>query len=76
MVKRAAFSAPQLAAACHTSYRTLHQRSTQAAGQSPLDYLQALRMEHAKVLLEDGHRAGGDRRPGGVFECGVVSAAI
>ncbi len=50
-----AFSAPQLAAACHTSYRTLHRRFTLAAGQPPLDYLQALRMEHAKLLLEDGH---------------------
>ena len=46
------FSAEELAAALHVSYRTLHRRFTAAAGMPPLAYLQALRVEHAKELLE------------------------
>jgi transcriptional regulator GlxA family with amidase domain len=42
-----------LAAALHVSYRTLHRRFQAAVGMAPLAYLQALRVEHAKVLLED-----------------------
>lgn len=48
------FSARDLAAACHVSYRTLHRRFHAATGQSPLAYLQTLRVEQAKVLLESG----------------------
>jgi len=46
------FSAQELAAALHVSYRTLHRRFAAAAGMPPLAYLQALRVEHAKELLE------------------------
>lgn len=50
------FSAPALAAACHVSYRTLHRRFRAAAGQGPLEYAQALRIEEAKRRLEDGRQ--------------------
>lgn len=45
-------AAPQLAAALHVSYRTLHRRFNSAAGMPPLAYRQALRIECAKELLE------------------------
>lgn len=51
------FSVCDLAAACHVSYRTLHRRFREAAGLPPLDYLQTLRVERAKTLLEEGHLA-------------------
>jgi transcriptional regulator GlxA family with amidase domain len=46
------FSASQLAAALHVSYRTLHRHFKHAAGMPPLAYRQALRIERAKELLE------------------------
>lgn len=46
-------STQALAGALHVSYRTLHRRFSAAAGMPPLTYLQALRVEHAKELLED-----------------------
>ena len=49
----AAFAgAEALAAAVHVSYRTLHRRFVVAAGMPPLAYLQALRIERAKEMLE------------------------
>lgn len=48
----AAISPSKLAAELHVSYRTLHRRFNGAAGMPPLAYLQALRVEHAKELLE------------------------
>lgn len=48
----ATLSAPALAAALHVSYRTLHRHFNVAAGMPPLAYLQALRVERAKELLE------------------------
>lgn len=45
-------SALALAAALNVSYRTLHRRFDAAAGMAPLAYLQALRVEQAKELLE------------------------
>ncbi|MBI4985996.1 MAG: helix-turn-helix domain-containing protein [Rhodocyclales bacterium] len=48
------FSADALAAACHSSYRNLHRRFSAAAGMSPQEYMQALRVERAKALLEGG----------------------
>ncbi|MBS1230400.1 MAG: transcriptional regulator, AraC family with amidase-like domain [Proteobacteria bacterium] len=45
-------STPALADALHVSYRTLHRRFQAAAGMAPLAYLQELRVEHAKALLE------------------------
>lgn len=48
----AAFSTVELAAALHVSYRTLHRRFNAVAGLAPLAYLHALRVEHAKALLE------------------------
>ncbi len=45
-------SAQDLAAALHVSYRTLHRRFNAATGMPTLAYLQALRVEHAKELLE------------------------
>ncbi len=44
-----------LAEAMHVSYRTLHRRFIDLAGMAPLAYLQALRIERAKELLEDSH---------------------
>ena len=46
-------SAEDLAAALNVSYRTLHRRFDAGAGMAPLAYLQALRIEQAKALLED-----------------------
>ncbi len=45
-------SAQVLAAALNVSYRTLDRRFDAAAGMAPLAYLQALRVEQAKELLE------------------------
>jgi len=45
-------STQELAAALAVSYRTLHRRFVAAAGMPPLAYLQALRIEHARELLE------------------------
>lgn len=41
-----------LAAALHVSYRTLHRRFVAGTGMPPLAYLQALRVEKAKEMLE------------------------
>lgn len=41
-----------LAAAMHTSYRTLNRRFIDVTGMAPLAYLQALKIERAKELLE------------------------
>jgi transcriptional regulator GlxA family with amidase domain len=49
-----AFSAQDLATACHVSYRTLHRRFRAAAGMAPQEYLRAIRVERAKALLESG----------------------
>jgi transcriptional regulator GlxA family with amidase domain len=46
------FSFDQLAASLHVSYRTLHRRFHAVTGMAPLRYLQALRVERAKELLE------------------------
>lgn len=46
------FTTQDLAAALAVSYRTLHRRFSEGAGMPPLAYLQALRVEHAKELLE------------------------
>jgi transcriptional regulator GlxA family with amidase domain len=46
------FSASELAAILHVSYRTLHRRFHRVTGLAPLNYLQALRVERAKELLE------------------------
>ena len=45
-------SAEEMADAVHVSYRTLHRRFQSAVGMSPLAYLQDLRVEQAKELLE------------------------
>lgn len=47
-----AVSAEELASALNVSYRTLHRRFRAAAGMAPMAYLQALRVENAKHLLE------------------------
>jgi transcriptional regulator GlxA family with amidase domain len=41
-----------LANAMHTSYRTLNRRFVEITGMTPLAYLQALKIERAKELLE------------------------
>jgi len=41
-----------LASAMHTSYRTLNRRFVEITGMTPLAYLQALKIERAKELLE------------------------
>lgn len=50
----APFDTSTLARACHVSYRTLHRRFAQATGHGPLEHMQAMRVEHAKRLLERG----------------------
>lgn len=45
-------STQALADALHVSYRTLHRRFQAAAGMAPLAYVQDLRVEQAKALLE------------------------
>lgn len=47
-----AVTAPALAEALHVSYRTLHRRFSAAVGMPPLAYLQELRVEQAKAMLE------------------------
>lgn len=47
-----ALSTQTLADALHVSYRTLHRRFQAAAGMAPLAYVQDLRVEQAKALLE------------------------
>lgn len=49
------FSLPDLAAHLAVSERTLNRHFKQATGLSPLGYLQTLRVEVAKRLLESGH---------------------
>ena len=44
-----------LANAMHVSYRTLNRRFVEITGLTPLAYLQALRIERAKELLEGSH---------------------
>lgn len=44
-----------LANAMHVSYRTLNRRFCEITGMAPLAYLQALKIERAKELLEDAH---------------------
>ncbi len=46
------FSMDELADAVHASYRTLNRRFIEAAGLPPLAYLQALKIERTKELLE------------------------
>lgn len=48
------FSAQALADSCHAAYRTLHRRFSLSTGMSPQEYVQALRVERAKGLLESG----------------------
>ncbi|MBI5259737.1 MAG: helix-turn-helix domain-containing protein [Burkholderiales bacterium] len=43
---------PELAAHCHTSQRTLARRFQQVLGCTPVAYLQQLRVERARALLE------------------------
>lgn len=49
-------SMDELAGAMHVSYRTLNRRFVESAELSPLAYLQALRVERAKELLEGSRR--------------------
>jgi transcriptional regulator GlxA family with amidase domain len=51
---RERFRLPELAARLAVSERTLNRRFKQAVGQAPLAYLQTLRVEVAKRLLEAG----------------------
>lgn len=48
-------SIDELADAMHVSYRTLNRRFVEGASMAPLAYLQALRIERAKELLEDSN---------------------
>lgn len=50
------FSIEAVAEALHVSYRTLNRRFLAVAGQAPLAYLQALRVERAKERLEGTDR--------------------
>ena len=51
------FSAKELACALPVSYRTLHRRFHTVTGMPPLRYLQALRVERAKEILEQTSRS-------------------
>jgi transcriptional regulator GlxA family with amidase domain len=53
------FSAAHLAEELHVSYRTLHRRFCAVTGMAPLAYLQALRVEQAKALLEETGQSTG-----------------
>ncbi len=53
------FSATALAARLHISYRTLHRRFRSVTGYTPLTYMQELRVERAKALLETSRRSVG-----------------
>ncbi len=44
-----------LAGTIHTSYRTLNRRFLEATGSAPLAYLQALKIERAKEMLESSN---------------------
>jgi transcriptional regulator GlxA family with amidase domain len=44
-----------LATAIHTSYRTLNRRFLEVTGSTPLAYLQALKIERAKEMLESSN---------------------
>ena len=46
----------RLAGECRMSRRSLERRFRQATGVTPLVYLQQLRVENAKRLLEEGNR--------------------
>ena len=48
-----ALSGEEIAARFHVSYRTFHRRFRTSTGLAPLAYLQALRIEQAKSLLEE-----------------------
>ncbi len=48
-------SIDDLANAMHVSYRTLNRRFIEVTGLTPLAYLQALKIERAKELLEGSH---------------------
>ena len=48
-------SIDDLANAMHVSYRTLNRRFIEITGLTPLAYLQALKIERAKELLEESH---------------------
>lgn len=47
------FTGSQLASVLHVSYRTLHRRFRAVTGMAPLAYLQALRIEQAKAMMEE-----------------------
>lgn len=47
------FAIEGLAGAMHVSYRTLNRRFVEVTGMGPLAYLQALKIERAKELLEE-----------------------
>ncbi len=53
----ASFSAHALSDALHVSYRTLHRRFQAVTGMPPLAYLQALRVECAKEMLEETRKS-------------------
>ncbi len=53
----ASFSAHALSDALHVSYRTLHRRFQAVTGMPPLVYLQALRVECAKEMLEETRKS-------------------
>lgn len=46
------FSVEEVARAIHTSYRTLHRHFIESTGATPLTYLQSLKIERAKEMLE------------------------
>jgi transcriptional regulator GlxA family with amidase domain len=48
-------SIDDLANTMHVSYRTLNRRFIEITGLTPLAYLQALKIERAKELLEGSH---------------------
>jgi transcriptional regulator GlxA family with amidase domain len=51
------FAGNELADALHVSYRTFHRRFRAVTGLAPLAYLQALRIEQAKALLEETRKS-------------------
>ena len=52
----APITVPDLAGRCGMSDRNFHRKFTQAVGDTPAKFLDSLRMQHAKDLLETGRR--------------------
>jgi transcriptional regulator GlxA family with amidase domain len=65
-------SVPALAQRAHMSERSFARAFVREVGQTPAAYVEALRVEHARVLLQDGARS----LEGVALSCGFASAEV